>query len=70
MTAKQLGVERLSATPTRSKHIPCAPSHKSSIRVITWNSGGLNLARQTEVRTWLESHTCPLHTGDALAHHD
>ena len=63
MTAKQLGVEKLSAKPTRSKHIPRASSHNSSIRVITWNSGGFNLARQTEVRTWLEqeSLTNPTH---------
>ena len=54
MTAKQLGVDRLSAKPTRHKHIQRASSHSSSIRVVTWNSGGLNLARQTEVRTWLE----------------
>ena len=63
MTAKQLGVARLSAKPTRSKNIPRAPSNKSNIRVITWNSGGLNLARQTEVRTWLEQESLnnPIH---------
>ena len=63
MTAKQLCVARLSAKPTRSKNIPRAPSNKSNIRVITWNSGGLNLAWQTEVRTWLEqeSLTNPTH---------
>ena len=54
MTAKQLGVDRLSDKPQRNKHVKREPSQSSNIRIVTWNSGGLNLARQTEVRTWLE----------------
>ena len=52
MTAKQLGVEWKLNKPARPRK-PTIASNHHRIRVITWNSGGLNLARQAEVRTWL-----------------
>ena len=62
MSAKQLGVEWKPVKPVRSR-APAKADNCHRIRVITWNSGGLNLARQAEVRTWLleESQTNPIH---------
>ena len=62
MSAKQLGVEWKSVKPAKSR-TPAKADNHHRIRVITWNSGGLNLARQAEVRTRLseESKTNPIH---------
>ena len=62
VSAKQLGVEWKSAKLARPRAPTKADSHRR-IRVITWNSGGFNLARQAEVRTCLsaESRTSPIH---------
>ena len=62
MSAKQLGVEWKSVKPSKQR-IPKRVSSHQQIRVITWNSGGLNPARQAEVRTWLseESRSNPSH---------
>ena len=63
MTAKQLGV--VWTSPTKARAVKDRPHqiHHPKIRFVTWNAGGLNLARQSELRTWLEeeSHTNPVH---------
>ena len=63
MTAKQLGVVWTSPTRTRSVKARPQQTRKPRIRFVTWNAGGLNLSRQSELRTWLEeeSQTNPVH---------
>ena len=54
MTDRQLGVTWSANVPKKSTKAK-ASDNTPRIRVVTWNSGGHNLVRQAEVRTWLES---------------
>ena len=54
MTAKQLGVVWTSPTSARSVKARPQQTQTPRIRFVTWNAGGLNLSRQSELRTWLE----------------
>ena len=62
MTAKQLGVVWTSPSKARAVKDRPQQTYTPRIRFVTWNAG-LNLARQSELRTWLEeeSHTNPVH---------
>ena len=55
MTPKPLGVVWTSMRPSQPRRAKPSTPPKPKIRVVTWNSGGLNLARQTVIRTWLET---------------
>ena len=54
MTDRHLGVTWSANVPQKQPKAK-ASDNTPRIRVITWNSGGHNLVRQAEVRTWLES---------------
>ena len=54
MTDRQLGVTWSANMPKKTAKAK-ASDNTPRIRVVTWNSGGHNLVRQAEVRTWLES---------------
>ena len=54
MTDRQLGVTWSANVPKKSARAKASDA-TPRIRVVTWNSGGHNLVRQAEVRTWLES---------------
>ena len=53
-TANSLALGQIgSSQPLRPSQSPCTP-HPRSLRIVTWNSGGMHAARYEEVLAWLE----------------